>query len=162
MEKTIREIKGEKITEDEVKPEIHLGLPAYIPEDYMPDKHRRLITYKRLSMAATDDDLSKIREEIIDCYGFIPSEVKNLFESISIRNHLKVIRGKKMRYNGESMLIEFHHDSPVNPSKIIELFRKKAKGVKLTPDYKLTVSMPALPAHEITVQAKELLQKLMN
>lgn len=162
MEKTIREIKGEKIPEDEVKPEIHLGLPAYIPEDYMPDKHRRLVTYKRLSTASTDEDLSKIREEIIDCYGFIPSEVENLFESISIRNLLKVIRGKKMGYNGENMLIEFHRDSPVNPSKIIELFRKKAKGVKLTPDFKLTVSMPALCAHEITVQAKELLQKLMN
>ena len=162
MERTIREIKGEKIPEDEVKPEIHLGLPAYIPEDYMPDKHRRLITYKRLSTAATDEDLLKIREEIIDCYGFIPSEVENLFESISIRNLLKVIRGKKMGYNGENMLIEFHPDSPVNPSKIIDLFRKKAKGVKLTPDFKLSVFMPNLPAHEITVQAKELLQKLMN
>ena len=162
MERTIREIKGEKMPEEEAKPEINLGLPAYIPEDYMPDKHRRLVTYKRLSMADTDEDLSKIREEIIDCYGFVPSEVENLFEVISIRNMLKVIRGKKMGYDGKNILIDFHRDSPVNPSKIIELSRKKVKGVRLTPDFKLTVFMPDLQAHEIKIHAKELLQKLSN
>jgi transcription-repair coupling factor (superfamily II helicase) len=162
MERTIREIKGEKVPEDEAKPEIHLGLPAFIPEDYMPDVHRRLVTYKRLSIASTDEDLSQIREEIMDCYGFIPSEVENLFEVISVRNMLKVIRGKKMGYDGQYLFIDFHRDSPVNPSKIVELSRKKVKGVKLTPDFKLSCFMPDLRTNEITRQSKELIQKLIN
>lgn len=162
MERTIREIRGEKMPEDEAKPEIHLGLPAFIPEDYMPDVHRRLVTYKRLSIAATDEELSKIREEIIDCYGFVPSEMENLFEVISIRNLLKVIRGKKMGYDGKNLFIDFHRNSPVNPSTIVELSRRKVKGVKLTPDFKLTIFMPDLRVNEITGQAKELLQKLSN
>lgn len=162
MEKTIRELKGEKIPEEEAKPEIHLGLPAFIPEDYMPDVHRRLVTYKRLSMAGTDDDIAKIREEVLDCYGFVPSEVENIFEVICIRNLLKVVRGKRMGYDGENMMIDFHRDSTVNPSKIVELSRKKAKGVKLSPDLRLTVLMPALKTHEIAKQAKELLQKLIH
>ena len=162
MERTVREIKGEKMPEEEAKPEIHLGLPAFIPEDYMPDVHRRLVTYKRLSIAATDEDLSQIREEIMDCYGFVPSEVENLFEVISIRNMLKVIRGKKMGYDGQYLFIDFHRDSPVNPSKIVELSRKKAKGVKLTPDFKLSYFMPDLRTNEITRQSKELIQKLIN
>ena len=162
MERTIRELKGEKMPEEEAKPEIHLGLPAYIPEDYMPDKHRRLVTYKRLSIAATDEDLSEIKEEIIDCYGFVPPEVETLFEVISIRNLLKVLRGRKMGYDGKNIFIDFHRDSPVNPSKIVELSRKKMKGVKLTPDFKLTVFMPDLQASDIKRQAKELLQKLSN
>ncbi|HYA15301.1 MAG TPA: transcription-repair coupling factor [Syntrophales bacterium] len=162
MERTIREIKGEKMPEDEAKPEIHLGLPAFIPEDYMPDVHRRLVTYKRLSMASTDEDLSRIREEIMDCYGFVPFEVENLLEVISIRNMLKVIRGKKMGYDGQSLFIDFHRDSPVNPSKIVELSRKKARGVKLTPDLKLIYFMPDLRTNEIIRQSRELIQKLIN
>jgi len=35
--------------EEEIKPEINLGLPAFIPADYMPDEHQRLVTYKRIS-----------------------------------------------------------------------------------------------------------------
>ena len=162
MERTIREIKGEKMPEKEAKPELNLGLPAFIPEDYMPDVQRRLVTYKRLSIAVTDEDMINIKEEIIDCYGFIPPEVENLFELIHIRNLLAAIRGKKMRYDGKNMCIDFHPDSPVNPSKIVELTRKKGKGVTLSPDFKLTVFMPDLRAREITGQAKELLQRLRD
>jgi len=72
-----------------------LGLPAFIPEDYMPDVHRRLVTYKRLSLASTDEDIEKIREEIVDCYGFVPPELENLFEAIGIRNLLAVVKGRR-------------------------------------------------------------------
>jgi transcription-repair coupling factor (superfamily II helicase) len=160
MEKTIRELKGEKMPEKEVKPEIHLGLPAFIPEGYIPDVHRRLVTYKRLSMAGTDEDLIKIKEELIDCYGSIPLEVENLFDVIYVRNLLATIRGKKMRYDGEKMYIDFHPESPMNPSKIVELTRRK--GVALSPDFKLTVFMPDLRAREITEQAMTLLRSLIN
>ena len=121
MERTIREIKGEARPIEEAKPEIHLGLPAFIPEDYMPDVHRRLITYKRLSMASTDEEIEKIREEIVDCHGFVPPEVENLLEVISIRNLLAVVKGKKMVYDGTKHADRFSRESPVNPSRIIEL-----------------------------------------
>ena len=160
MEKTIRELKGEKMPEKEVRPEIHLGLPAFIPEGYIPDVHRRLVAYKRLSMAGTDEDLIKIKEELIDCYGSVPLEAENLFDVIDVRNLLATIRGKKMRYDGEKMCIDFHPESPVNPSKILELTRRK--GVALSPDFKLTVFMPDLRAREITEQARKLLQSLIN
>jgi len=162
MERTIREIRGEARPVEEAKPEIHLGLPAFIPEDYMPDVHRRLVTYKRLSMASTDEDTEKIREEIVDCYGFVPPELENLFEVIGIRNLLAVVKGKKMVYDGGNMLIDFSRESPVNPSRIIELARKKMAGIKLTPDFKLSVFMPDLRASDITRQAKELLKLLVN
>jgi transcription-repair coupling factor (superfamily II helicase) len=162
MERTIREIRGEPRPVEEAKPEIHLGLPAFIPEDYMPDVHRRLVTYKRLSMASTDEDIEKVREEIVDCYGYVPPQVENLFDVIGIRNLLAVVKGKKMVYDGRNMLIDFSRESPVSPSRIIELSRRKAAEMKLTPDFKLSVFMPDLRAGDITRQAKELLMLLVN
>ena len=55
-----------------------------------------------------------------------------------------------------------HTSRADDAEKIIELSRKKVKGVRLTPDFKLTVFMPDLQAHEIKIHAKELLQKLSN
>jgi len=161
MEKTIRELKGEVI-EEEVKPEINLGLSAFIPEDYMTDGARRLVTYKRLSLAATDGELSEIREELVDCYGFIPPELTNLLEVISIRNSLKHLKSTKMGYDGKTMFILFQETSPVEAAKIIELARKKMRGMRLTPDFKLSVPMPSLAGDEIIGHAKGLLQALMN
>jgi transcription-repair coupling factor (superfamily II helicase) len=161
MEKTIRELKGEVI-EEEVKPEINLGLSAFIPEDYMTDGGRRLVTYKRLSLAATDGELSEIREELADCYGFVPPELTNLLEVISIRNKLKHLKSTKMGYDGKTMFILFQENSPVEAAKIIELARKKMRGLRLTPDFKLYVPMPSLAEGEIIRHAKGLLQALMN
>ncbi|MDI6776046.1 MAG: transcription-repair coupling factor [Syntrophales bacterium] len=161
MEKTIRELKGEVI-EEEVKPEINLGLPAFIPEDYMTDCVRRLVTYKRLSLASTDEELSEIKEELIDCYGFIPPELANLLEVISLRNILKHLKSKKMGYDGKTMFILFQETSPVEAAKIVELSRKRMKGMRLTSDFKLYVPMPSLTGDEIIRHAKGLLQALMN
>ncbi|HUH65566.1 MAG TPA: transcription-repair coupling factor [Syntrophales bacterium] len=161
MEKTIRELKGEKPAE-ETKPEIHLGIPAFIPEEYMPDEQRRLVTYKRLAIASSDEDIDMIREEIVDCYGFVPPEVENLLEVIKIRNLLSVVKGKKMVYDGTTMAIDFQDESPVNPSLIVELARKKMKGLKLSPDLKLTVFMPDLAASDVTRNVRELLRLLVD
>jgi transcription-repair coupling factor (superfamily II helicase) len=162
MEKTIRELKGEEVPPAELNPEIHLGLSAFIPQEYMPDEQGRLVTYKRLSMAATDDDLLEIKEELIDCYGFLPPEMETLLEVISIRHLLKVAKGKKMEYDGKNMLIHFHSYSPVDPSKIIHLSRGKLKGMKLTPDLKLYVPAPDLHGKDIIVRARDLLLDLLR
>jgi len=161
MEQTIAELRG-GTPKEEIEPEIHFGLPAFIPDDYITDMHRRLITYKRVSMAATDEDLSEIRDELVDCYGFIAPQVENLLEIISVRNMLKNICGKKMGYDGKDISIFFHKDSPVKPEKIIELSHNKTKGFRFTPDFKLYVSMSGLGGNEILKQAKSLLQEFSN
>ena len=160
MDKAIREIKGEALQEEEIKPEIHLGIPAFIPEAYMADEHRRLVTYKKVSLAATDEELAGIREELLDCYGLVPPEVENLLSVIGIRNLLKTLKGKKLGYDGKVMTVFLQEKSPVDPRRIIELYRRKVRGVQLTPDLKLTIPMPELKGAEILNRARELLREL--
>jgi len=160
MEKAIREIKGEPAPEEEVRPEIHLGIPAFIPEAYMADEHRRLVTYKRVSLSATDEDLDGIRDELLDCYGLVPPEVENLLAVIGIRNLLKGLKGRKMGYDGRAMSVFLQEKSPVDPVRIIEMYRRKIRGVQLTPDCKLTIPMPGLEGPEILTRARDLLREL--
>lgn len=160
MEKTIREIKGDKTVEEEALPEIQLGLSAFIPEDYVQDVHQRLVLYKRISLAENDDEINQIREEVKDCYGELPALAENLLQVIQIRNRLKPLKGKKMGYDGKYMYIFFRENSPVDPVKIIALYRKKINELRFTPDYKLFVPMPALPEKEVLAQADRLLKML--
>ena len=46
--------------------EVDLGIPALIPEDYLPDVHARLVMYKRIASAATEEDLRELQVEMID------------------------------------------------------------------------------------------------
>jgi transcription-repair coupling factor (superfamily II helicase) len=122
----------------------------------------RLVTYKKISMASSDDILSDLREELSDCYGFVPEQVENLLNIIEIRNILKEIVAEKMHYDGKAMHISFREKSPVDPARILELSRGKLKGLRLTPDLRLSVPMPGLQASEIMAHARELLELLMN
>jgi transcription-repair coupling factor (superfamily II helicase) len=160
MEKTVREIKGEQPAEEESLPEIQLGISAFIPEEYVQDVHQRLVLYKRISLAGKDEDLNQIKSELQDCYGDPPRSVDNLLGVISIRNYLKPLKGKKMGYDGKYLYIFFRDNSPVDPAKIIALYRKKINGLRFTPDYKLFVPAPALPEEEILKQADLLLKML--
>jgi transcription-repair coupling factor (superfamily II helicase) len=160
MEKTIREIKGESIEEEDLMPEIQLGISAFIPEDYVRDVHQRLVLYKRISLAANDEEIEQIKNELQDCYGEPPPFAYNLLQVISIRNYLKPLKGKKMGYDGKYMYVFFRENSPVDPARIVSLYRKKIKELRFTPDYKLYVPAPALPEKEILSQAYALLKML--
>ncbi len=160
MEHAIRELKGEPAPEEEVKPEIHLGIPAFIPESYMDDEHRRLVTYKRISLAASDEELAAIRGELMDCYGLVPPEVENLLAVIGIRNLLKALKGKRMGYDGRAISVSLQEKSPIDPGRIIDLYRRKVRGFQLTPDLKLILPVPGLEGPEVLRRARELLQSL--
>jgi transcription-repair coupling factor (superfamily II helicase) len=160
MEKTIREIRGEKTEEEEIMPEIQLGISAFIPEEYVQDVHQRLVLYKRISLAVNDEEINQIKNELQDCYGDLPPSAENLLRVISIRNYLKPLKGKKMGYDGKYMYIFFRDNSPVDPAKIIALYRKRIKELRFTPDYKLFVPAPSLPEKEILIQADLLLKML--
>lgn len=160
MEKTVREIKGEKIIEEEPLPEIQLGISAFIPEEYVRDVHQRLVLYKRISLIESEEDINQIKNELQDCYGNPPQPVHNLLMVIGIRNYLKPLKGKKMGYDGKYLYIFFRVDSPVDPAKIISLYRKKIKDLRFTPDYKLFIPVPNLTEAQILNEAHLLLKML--
>jgi transcription-repair coupling factor (superfamily II helicase) len=162
MEKTIREIKGEKIEEEEPLPEIQLGFSAYIPEEYVPDVHQRLVWYKRIALAQNDEEIFRIREALRDCYGEPPSLVDNLLKVIKLRNRVKPFRVRKMGYDGKYLYIGFREDSPVEPGKMIALLRGKNKGWRFTPDFRLYYPAPSLTGDEILAEADRLLKMLAH
>ena len=160
MEKTIREIKGEKNVEEELLPEIQLGVSAFIPEEYVQDVYQRLVLYKRISLAENHEDIHQIKSELEDCYGALPLPADNLLQVVNIRNCLKLLQGEKMGYDGRYLYIFFRKTSSVEPEKIISLYRKKIRELRFTPDYKLFVPAPSLSPKEILIQANLLLKML--
>jgi transcription-repair coupling factor (superfamily II helicase) len=160
MEKTVREIQGNAAPVEEAPPEIQMGISAFLPEDYVQDVHQRLMLYKRISLAATPEDLQEIRNELADCYGPPPQTADNLLRVIGIRNYLTPLKAKKMGYDGKYFYLFFRETSPIDPGKIIAISRKKIKGLRFTPDFRLFLPAAAATAPEILDQAEHLLKML--
>ena len=65
--------------------EVDLHLAALIPEDYLPDVHARLVLYKRIASAPDSADLKQLQVEMIDRFGLLPQQVKNLFQITELK-----------------------------------------------------------------------------
>ena len=53
-------------------------MAAYLPEDYVPDVKQRLALYRRLSGRLTPDMVRELEEELLDRFGPLPPEGRNL------------------------------------------------------------------------------------
>lgn len=160
MEQTIRELKGEPVIEEEPRPEINLGISAFIPDSYMPDEHLRLLHYKRISVASSEEELAEIREELLDSHGRLPEEVENLFGIIRIRNLLRRIKGRKLVYNGSEIMLQFSVTAPLDPHRLYAMLKKKGRGARFSPDHVLTIAAPRMGGAALLDQIEELIKDL--
>jgi transcription-repair coupling factor (superfamily II helicase) len=137
MEKAVRELKGEALA-PEVEPEIRLGIPAYFPEDYVPDANQRLYFYKRLASLRNPVELADLKEEINDRFGPYPSVVDHLFLVMDLRRLLKEFLVQQISVSDGRVFLLFHPQSPVKVEKLLELVKKQKNKFRLAPDGRLS------------------------
>jgi transcription-repair coupling factor (superfamily II helicase) len=141
-------------------PEIEIGLPALIPEDYMPDVHMRLVHYKRIANASSRAELDELQVELIDRFGLLPPPLKTLFAITWLKLCAQQLGIVKIQAAGEGGNLRFGERSKVDPAKLIALLEKEPKRYRLDGPYKLRFAW-ALKAPEQRVDALErLLQRL--
>ena len=118
LEETVTELRGGRITV-QIEPEIQLGIPAYIPEAYIPDVNQRLVFYKRLANVEARDELEELGEELEDRFGPLPELVLSLIEVMDLRRVLRACLVTAVSKRAESVTIHFHPDSPIKPERLV-------------------------------------------
>ncbi len=111
--------------------EVNLRLPALLPEDYIHDVHNRLILYKRIAAAGSEDDLKTLQVELIDRFGLLPEPTKNLFRQMKLKLKSQQLGIKKLDANTGQARIEFEEQPKVDPMVIIQLIQNKPQQFKL-------------------------------
>ena len=159
MEKAVREIRGEDVVE-EMTPEIHFHVPAFIPEHYVEDPGERLSLYRRLSLCRSDTEVETLREELLDRFGRIPEPVSSLLEVIKVKIVLARLSIKRFEQTPARMILTFDASTRVSEKKVVELVCRGKGQYRLTPDSRLVVEgWPDLRKNPFGA-AKSLLQAL--
>ncbi len=115
----------------QVGAEIDLQIPALIPSTYVPDPHTRLILYKRIANAQSNEELHELQVEFIDRFGLLPDTVKNLFRVTELKLIATALGIKKIDANISGGRLEFVQQPSIDPMKIIQLIQQHPKHYKL-------------------------------
>ena len=132
------EMEGLSEADDQWAPQINLGVPVLIPEDYVPDLDVRLGLYRRLSSLSTKVELEGFAAELIDRFGKLPKEVNTLMLVVRIKAMCKRAGIAKMDGGPKGATIQFHNDKFASPQGLVE-FIQGQNGLAKVKDNKIVV-----------------------
>jgi transcription-repair coupling factor (superfamily II helicase) len=159
LEEAVSQLKGEERVE-RVEPEIKLRIPAFIPEDYVPEPNQRLVIYKKLTQAASEEEAAAVEEELADRFGPLPLAATYLLAVMRLRLGLKRLLVRELEFDGRRVIFTFHQKTPVSPDTIIGLIRREPRKYQFTPDYRLLVELADTSFDSILAEVTNLLKRL--
>jgi transcription-repair coupling factor (superfamily II helicase) len=141
LEEAIATLKAEGLGEAYVStdwtPQISAGLSVLIPESYVSDLGLRLSLYKRLSILTTREDIDQFEIELIDRFGPLPPETKNLLEVIYLKSLSRQANVDKVEVGPKGVLIGFYQNTFKNPETLITHITDQKGTAKIRPDQKI-------------------------
>ena len=134
LERAVKALKSGKQPELdaplETGPEVDLQVAALIPEDYLPDIHARLVLYKRIASAETEDDLRKLKIEMIDRFGLLPDQVKALFAVTELKQQAAHLGIKKIEAHATGGRIVFTSAPQIDTAELITMIQSQSQVYK--------------------------------
>ena len=159
LEEAIARQKGEP-PPTRVEPEIKLRIPAFIPEEYVGNANQRLVIYKRLTQAASEEEVVELQAELADRYGPLPMAASYLVEVMKLRIHLTALLVREAEFDGRRLVFSFHERTPVSPDTIIGLIRQEPKRYQFTPDFRLVAELADTTFEGVLAAARDVLKRL--
>jgi transcription-repair coupling factor (superfamily II helicase) len=132
--------RGKKAEERDWTPNINLGLPVLIPENYVSDLPVRLGLYRRIGGLANDAESEALAAELVDRFGKLPAEVENLLETVALKRACRAAGVEKLDAGPKGMVISFRKNEFNNPGGLIAWIGTRGGTVKVRPDHKLVVA----------------------
>jgi transcription-repair coupling factor (superfamily II helicase) len=143
LERTVEELRGEK-PEEEISTSINLNLDIRIPETYIADAGQRLRMYKRISSAASSEELDTLRQEMVDRFGQYPEPVENLFRYARLRQETLALQIQSVERNKDQIFFRFADHSKVSADKLLKFVTRNKKAT-FSPQGLLTLDLPDVP-----------------
>jgi transcription-repair coupling factor (superfamily II helicase) len=122
---------------DKWSPQITIGTPVLIPEEYVADLPVRLALYRRLAEIEDDRDIEAFAAELVDRFGPLPQEVEYLLQVVSIKSLCRRANVERIEVGPKGAVLSFRDNIFANPEGLIAYIGKYPEGARVRPDMKV-------------------------
>jgi len=130
---------GASVEADETwAPQISLGVPVLIPEDYVPDLDVRLGLYRRFSGLESRAEMEGFAAELHDRFGKLPAEVETLLRVVRVKTLCRRAGIAKLDTGPKGAVIQFRGDKFADPAGLVD-FIQGNRGLAKIRDNKLVI-----------------------
>ncbi|MDP1866514.1 MAG: transcription-repair coupling factor, partial [Bradyrhizobium sp.] len=147
---------------DRWSPQITIGMPVLIPEEYVNDLAVRLSLYRRLADLDTDDEIDNFAAELRDRFGVLPDEVRYLFKIAAIKGYCRRANVEKVDAGPKGAVITFRDNKFAQPDRLVFFIRQHGNAAKVRPDMKVVFLQVWETPEERLYGTTEILRQLAN
>jgi transcription-repair coupling factor (superfamily II helicase) len=122
---------------DQWSPQITIGAPVMIPEDYVADLPVRLALYRRLAEIDQERELEAFAAELVDRFGSSPREVEHLLQVVRIKMLCREANVEKIDAGPKGAVISFRDNTFANPDRLVAFIRDQGRAARVRPDMKV-------------------------
>ena len=130
---------GEEVVDRGWSPAINVGAAVLIPENYVTDLNVRLSLYRRLSDAEKTEEREALAAELIDRFGPLPDEARQLLRIVGIKASCKTACIERIDIGPKGCVMTLRNNSFPNPMGLVGLIQKNHAFWKIRPDQKIVV-----------------------
>jgi transcription-repair coupling factor (superfamily II helicase) len=122
---------------DKWSPQITIGAPVMIPEDYVADLPVRLALYRRLAEIEDEREIEGFGAELVDRFGPLPEEVEHLLQIVAIKALCRQANVEKIETGPKGAVVSFRDNSFANPDRLVAFIRDQGPAARVRPDMKV-------------------------
>ena len=119
IDRAVRRLKGEQVSEGRADISIELPVRASIPESYISEESLRLQAYKKIASISNEADSKDILDELADRYGAVPQEARDIIKIAEIRAHAERIGASNISSKDRKITIRFADMSKLHPYAVV-------------------------------------------
>jgi transcription-repair coupling factor (superfamily II helicase) len=124
---------------DKWSPQITIGTPVLIPEDYVADLSVRLGLYRRLAELEDEQEIDAFGAELVDRFGSMPQEVEHLLKIVAIKSLCRRANVERIETGPKGAVLQFRDNVFANPEGLIAFIAREAPAARVRPDQKVVV-----------------------
>jgi transcription-repair coupling factor (superfamily II helicase) len=122
---------------DRWSPQITIGMPVFIPEDYVADLTLRLSLYRRLAELEDEREIDAFGAELVDRFGPLPEEVSHLLKIVAIKSLCRRANVEKIEAGPKGAVVSFRDNTFANPEALVRYIREQGSSARVRPDMKV-------------------------
>jgi transcription-repair coupling factor (superfamily II helicase) len=122
---------------DRWSPQITIGMPVLIPEEYVADLSVRLGLYRRLADIEDEREIDGFGAELADRFGPLPVEVQHLLRIVAIKALCRRANVEKVDTGPKGAVLAFRNNEFANPDGLVAYIRDQSPAARVRPDMRV-------------------------
>jgi transcription-repair coupling factor (superfamily II helicase) len=131
--------RAEEAEKADWAPQINLGIPVLIPEEYVGELSVRMGLYRRIGALENQAEIDSFAAEMVDRFGSMPVEAEFLLNTVGLKILCRAAGVERIDAGEKAVVLSFHDNKFEKPERLIGWIQKNAPLVRLRPDHRVIV-----------------------